>query len=167
MGHRDHRRRAGVVAGIELPDTGQLLGFYVLLKEQRAVDAGGGAHQRHRAALQVLEHQIADQAVEANQVELRGARAGIDHALRVRHMLPIRQGLRPGRGGGGGGGGGGVRELGRRQARRAFTHHGAGILVGPQPTKDRMTDAPGACPFTEAPLRHQAWFHPGRLAVDL
>ena len=53
------RRVAGVERRVEQLDAGQLVSFGVLLEEQLAAHAVGRAHQRHRPALQVRQHQRA------------------------------------------------------------------------------------------------------------
>jgi len=68
--HFQQCRLSGPQGWVELAQAGNAQLVVVLLEEQLAADAARSAHQRHRPALEVRQHLLADALVIAHQVEL-------------------------------------------------------------------------------------------------
>jgi len=86
--HVRHRRMADVERGVELPNARQLVGVGMLPEEQLAAHAVGRTQPGHGPAPEVGHHQLTDEGVATQQVDLGRAAAGVDDAVGVGDVQP-------------------------------------------------------------------------------
>ncbi len=120
----------GSSAGSSRLHAGNLAVLHVLLEEQLAAHALGRAHQRHRPAAQVRQHEPGHAVVVGRELALGDAAVHVDHAVGVGDLL----------------GHGGALSLSFLRPLAADVARG---LVGAQALKDGLAHAVFARPFAE------------------